>query len=301
MNAMRLETLPLAFAAAALLASASAAAPLGSEKAAMTLIRAYNDRPIPSAGWRRVTLDLWSGERITRSFSIVNIWSDLPDENGLGTLFLLELPTGLSGTSYLLKEERDRARNMEVFLHLPAGLKQVLSVEPSRFGEGLLGSDFGYRDLRWLLPVEGFRFRTTGQVTLIGHKVAVVEVEPTAERRNAVFWGLARLFIGRDPLFLFGADYYILERKTGPERKTGEWRLSKRMRVESLAQIDGQWIATEMTMRGDGERSSKLTLNEVHFASTPRDPSLFVPENLPRIAARVRARETAALLVGRGP
>lgn len=295
MNAMRLETLPLAFAAAAWLASASVAAPLGSEKAAMALIRAYNDRPIPSAGWRRVTLDLWSGERITRSFSIVNIWSDLPDENGLGTLFLLELPAGLRGTSYLLKEERDRARNMEVFLHLPAGLKQVLSVEPSRFGEGLLGSDFGYRDLRWLLPVAGFRFRTTGEVTLIGHKVTVVEVEPTEERRDAVFWGLARLFIGRDPLFLFGADYYV------PESKTGEWRLSKRMRVESLAQIDGQWIATEMTMRGDGERSSKLTLNEVRFASTPRDPSLFVPENLPRIAARVRARETAALLVGRGP
>lgn len=295
MNAMRLETLPLAFAAAAWLASASVAAPLGSEKAAMALIQAYNDRPIPSAGWRRVTLDLWSGERITRSFSIVNIWSDLPDENGLGTLFLLELPAGLRGTSYLLKEERDRARNMEVFLHLPAGLKQVLSVEPSRFGEGLLGSDFGYRDLRWLLPVAGFRFRTTGEVTLIGHKVTVVEVEPTEERRDAVFWGLARLFIGRDPLFLFGADYYV------PESKTGEWRLSKRMRVESLAQIDGQWIATEMTMRGDGERSSKLTLNEVRFASTPRDPSLFVPENLPRIAARVRARETAALLVGRGP
>lgn len=100
MNAMRLETLPLAFAAAALLASASVAAPLGSEKAAMALIRAYSDRPIPSAGWRRVTLDLWSGERTTRSFSIVNIWSDLPDENGLGTLFLLELPAGLSGTSY---------------------------------------------------------------------------------------------------------------------------------------------------------------------------------------------------------
>ena len=100
MNAMRLETLPLAFAAAALLASASVAAPLGSEKAAMALIRAYSNRPIPSAGWRRVTLDLWSGERTTRSFSIVNIWSDLPDENGLGTLFLLELPAGLSGTSY---------------------------------------------------------------------------------------------------------------------------------------------------------------------------------------------------------
>lgn len=251
---------------------------------ALDIIRRYNARPIAEKGWQSVDLDLMSGDIVTKHFGVVNAWLDAGDGT-VNTLFLLQAPQGLRGTNYLLKEPRRQTEHLNVFLHLPVGLKQVITLKQNQLDEGLLGSDFAYRDIRWLLPEEGMRYELAGREILMGYAVSVVDAVPLPEAAEDVLWHSARFYIADSPVFLFGADYF---RGEGASHQ-----LLKQLRVHEITQIDGNWIATRMSMRVDQDRWSRITLNDVSFTAHGYAPEAFLPASLPELGTTLR--ETGAI------
>lgn len=272
----------LTTAAALLLAAAAPVAPAAGPPApapsAERLVHDYNARELGAPGWRRVSLNLVTGGQVTRRFSILHLFAWQGAE--LSSLVVLEAPPGLRGTDYLLIEGSHDAAGMKLFLHLPAGEERVLSITPSRFEEGLLGSDFTYSDLRWLIPTDGFRFRLAGSATLLGRRVWVIDAEPVrAEVRESTVWAVVRYYVATAPDLLLGADYYR-QRQASP---------AKRLRVEAVEQRGRVWTPTRMVMEVSASRSSVLTLGETGFGKGPVGPELFAPEALARNAARLLA------------
>ncbi|HYG81396.1 MAG TPA: outer membrane lipoprotein-sorting protein [Pyrinomonadaceae bacterium] len=257
-------------------------APERDAPSASKLVDDYNARNFGSPGWRRVLLELMTDDTVTRTFTVVNLWRS--DNDAVRTLFLLEEPQGLSGTNYLLQEERDKPPEMQVHLFLPAGERRVLEVAPGNFSEGLLGSDFSYQDVRMQLPVKGYRYSLKGGASLLNEPAWVVEVEPSTDQTREInSWSTAQLYLARNFPFLLGADFY-----GKPENETGPPHLLKQMRVQGLKQIDGVWTATRIAMYGQDKHASVLTLKEAGFNSAEIDSGLFSPKELPGLSERVR-------------
>jgi len=258
--------------AGALLVAASAAPP----PSALELCKTYNARDFGSPGWRRVALELKNDDKVVRTFSILHLWRQEGDE--VRSLVVLESPPGLKGTDYLLIERLRPPIGMELFLHLPAGQRQVLTVKPSRFEQGLLGSDFSYSDLRWRIPTAGYRLTLVGAANLAGRPVWQIAAEPaTPEVRDSTSWAVVHYYLSRESPLLLGADYYR-QRGAPPE---------KRLRVLSFEQRGKVWTPTRMLMEVSRTRSSILTLKGAGFGTGPTQPELFRPEMLPQNADRL--------------
>ncbi len=246
---------------------------------AAQLVQAYNQRNFGLPGWRRVHLQLVTDRQVTQQFTILHLFSRQTGQ--LMSLVVLEAPAGLRGTDYLLIEDPHEPTGMKLFLHLPAGQERPLAVVPSRFEEGLLGSDFAYSDLRWLIPTGGYRLvRQGAPVIIAGRRAWPVEAWVVApEVRESSLWTMVRYYLGDDPPLLLGADFY----------RRGEPAPAKQLRVAALARRDGVWTPTRMVMRAGRDRSSVLTLGESRFGQGPADPGLFVPESLAGNAAHLLA------------
>jgi outer membrane lipoprotein-sorting protein len=263
--------LPLLVAAAALTTAAAAAPP------ALKVVEAYNHRSFGNPGWRRVRLDLKSGAKITRTFVVTNVWRQ--EGSTVRTLFILERPENLAGTNYLLVEKPEDPAGMEVYLHLPAGQRRVLSIQPSHFDEGLLGSDFGYRDLRMQIPTAGFQLRVLGRKRLLGRGAWAVEAVPANPETRAVSsWARSVYYVGETDPVLLGADHF---------QATADRQPAKQMRVQGLRQVDGAWTETLITMTSSGGHSSVLSLLGFRAAMPDLDTALFNPETLPTAAERL--------------
>lgn len=246
-----------------------------------SLLKGYNGRDVGSPGWRRVSLELLNGVEVARSFTVVTLWEGRGDE--VRTLFYLEWPPGLKGTSYLLSE---RGAGALVNIFLPAGERRVLEVAPDDLDEGLLGSDFTYNDMRVLLPPEGYDYRLAGQTILAGRPAWAVDAVPTKpDARRATGWGRARLYLARDFPFLLGADYF--EREGGG---TASVRPLRSMRVEALEQRDEVWTATRIRMYGGEGRASLLTLDDARFKVGEAWGQLLTPESLPTLPEQLGRR-----------
>jgi hypothetical protein len=264
----------------ALLAAALAHAAPGPQPAAdqaRKLIETYNDRSFGNPGWRRVRLDLKNGEEVTRTFIVTNVWQE--EGNLVRTLFVLERPEGLRRTNYLLVEAPQEPAGMKVFLHLPAGNRGVLSIQPSRFDEGLLGSDFGYRDLRMKIPTAGFQLRVLGMQRMLDRNAWAVEAVPAgAETQAVASWKRSVYYLAETDPVLLGADHY----QAATDRKPG-----KQLRVQGIRKIDGAWTETQMTMSSADGRSSVLSLLDFRATVPDLDNAFFDAETLPTVADRL--------------
>jgi outer membrane lipoprotein-sorting protein len=245
------------------------------------LVQAYNKRNLGSPGWRRVSMELITDNRVTSTFVVVNLWRDFQNEER--TLFLLQEPDGLKGTSYLLRENTQSSPEMQVHLFLPAGERKVFEVAHDNFDEGLLGSDFTYNDMRMSLPVKNWRYRITGKTTLVNEPAWVVEAQPVNNSNERTAWSKIRLYLARNFQLLLGADFFAND-----EGKPEEANSSKHMRVQSFKQDNGVWTATRMLMAGSHQRFTVLTLKDARFSTATIDPQIFSPDRLPLIADKIR-------------
>lgn len=253
---------------------AAGPAPARATDAALARVEAYNSRSFGNPGRRHVRLELYSGDVVTRTFEVSNLWRK--DDGITRTLFLLHEPRGLAGTNYLLVEDPSSPAGMEVYLHLPAGERKVLTVRPGSFDEGLLGSDFGYRDLRLQLPVAGWKYSVVGKDRLLGRPVLVLEAvseDPASPRRT-------RYYLSENPALLLGIDH--LEAVPG-----GAPQVVRRMRVGGLSQVAGAWTETRMVMTAGEGHSSVLTLEGFEPSYGQALAEMFTPAALPSLAERL--------------
>ena len=250
---------------------------------AVETVRAYNARPFGSPGWRRIKLELRSRGIVTRTFDILHLWRRQADE--IRSLVLLEGPVNLRGTNYLLVENaRKPEAGMSLSLFLPSGKRRVLTIKPSRFDEGLLGSDFSYSDLQWMIPIPEANLRAAGTARMSGRTVQVIDGRP-ADRETSS-WVRIRFYIARDPLILLGADYF---REGVPEP-------FKRLRIERFKQVGGVWTPTRMVMSLARNRSSRLDLEEVGFGNARYRDDFFNQENLPGYGDRLLSGQSVVEL-----
>jgi len=252
------------------------------EMTAAQIVAAVNARDVGSTGWRRVRIDLIDNGVTTRTFAVVNVWRRTTSAE-VRTLFHLEEPPGLAGTSYLEVEHPGEGTEFGVFLNLPTSRERVLTIAPENLGDGLLGSDFGYSDLRMLLPSASYR--VTGWTTMLGHDAVILEATP-ADRAH-VPWTRARYYI--DPLisFVLGVDTFT---------ETAV----KRMRVETLENRDGVWTASRMTMTSARGRLTQIRLLGAMFRVGGVAASIFEPGGLPHAGARIASMTAGRQPSGRG-
>jgi hypothetical protein len=246
--------------AAALLLAWSAASAAQNE--AGRVVGVVNGRDLGSTGWRRVRIDIINDRAVVRTFIVVNVWRRSGGE--VRTLFHLEQPPGLAGTSYLEIERTAAASALEVFLNLPTSRGRVLTIAPENLGDGLLGSDFGYNDLRMLLPAEA-SYRFAGRTTMLGRVAVILEATPNAGA--PLPWTRARFFVDPSIGFVLGAD-------------TARGRELKRMRVDRLACREGVWTAEQMTMTSAPGRSTRITLLAAAFHIDGASEALFEEREL---------------------
>lgn len=235
---------------------------------ATDLVHSYNLRKTGSPAWRRVSVLLRSAGSVTRTYTISNFWRTRGDISR--TLFFLEEPEGLRGTRYLQIENPSAVQELSVYLYLPAGRHQVLTIAPGSHEQGLLGSDFSYSDLRFRLPVHDCAYRFLGG-ELLGHwPVWKVEAVRSGEDLS---WRRAILYFSQDRPFLLGADYY-------GGRDAGPRILLKSMRVEKFRDVGSVRTAVCMTMSTRGGNRTTIVLQDIRFGATSVPEGWLVPSSL---------------------
>jgi hypothetical protein len=173
---------------------------------------------------------------------------------------------------------------MQVHLHLPAGEGRVLEIAPRLHDDGLLGSDFGYRDLLWRLPERGFAWTRAGEAKALGQTVVLLDAVPQApELAGGLAWARIRYHVAEAARMVMGIDYF----------RAGEAAPAKTVRVEAMEQRDGVWTPTRMVASRGGGNSSVLTLQGARFHLPALPAGHFAPEFLPRFAAALRGGGTS--------
>jgi hypothetical protein len=239
-----------------------------------------------------VRLELQSDGVTTRSFEIVHAWSE--SGGGVSSIVLLDAPETLRGTSYLWFEDERRPMGLSIFLRLPAGTRRVLAIEPSRFDEGLLGSDFSYFDLLWRIPTAGRRLTNIGDTQVDGTPADTVESRPASTAAaSSTPWASIEYAFARDSRLLIGAAYFPSQ---GGRRATAP---SKTLRVSGWAARDGVWSPSTMVMSGSGGQRSVLTLLSLQPRTARLRSDLFETSTLSSIADRLEAGTPAAALLER--
>lgn len=225
---------------------------------------------------RRVRLDLQNGTETTRSFEVLHAWRE--SEHAVTSLVLLESPREFRGTSYLWAEDDTLPTGLAIFLRLPLGKRRVLTIEPGRFDEGLLGSDFAYTDLLWRVPTTGRRLRLVGDAPASASAEWSVESEPdTPLAQQTMAWRRILYHFSRDTGLLIGAEYY--------DRAAADGRApEKTLRVAGWRQRDGVWTPSVMDMSRAAGRRSRLSLTSVKHHVRTLDASLFTPAALGTVA-----------------
>lgn len=255
-------------------------------------VSAFNSRALGSPGVRRVRLELQSNGATTRSFEIVHAWSE--SHGAVSSIVLLDAPETLRGTSYLWFEDQRRANGLSIFLRLPAGARRVLAIEPSRFDEGLLGSDFSYLDLLWRIPTTGRQAQNLGEKSIDGTPADAVDSRPasTASASSSP-WASIEYYFARDSHLLIGAAYFP------PEGGGRAKAPAKTLRVSGWSAHDGVWSPTSMVMSGTGGQRSVLTLLSLQPRTARLRSDLFETSTLGSIADRLEAGAPAASLLER--
>lgn len=247
-------------------------APAVSDAGGLTSV--YNGRRIGSTGRRELELQLKSGATVTRRFGVTHLWRQ--DGAETRSLVFLESPVELRGTSYLWVEGATIPNGVQIFLRLPAGKRRVLTITPSGFDEGLLGSDFAYSDLLWHIPTSGRRVRDAGGARLDGMDVRVVESEAATDAA-ATRWKRIRYFLAPDGRALHGAEYYDALHQDARRPP------SRRLRAyDWMDRGGGVWAPSRMVMSTADNHSSELILRAVRTNIPGVERGLFEP---PRLAA----------------
>jgi hypothetical protein len=145
-------------------------------------------------------------------------------------------------------------------------------------GLSALGSDFSCEDLRWILPLDEYVFRTLGRVDIDGHPGFRVEMRPATERlQSELGFQVAIGWIRADEWIVVRSDYY-----------DAEGRLFKTFRAERVERVQGIWTVLESTMVNHRiDHRSRAVVDSVEYRLDPQpDASLFQPEGLARVSRR---------------
>jgi len=168
------------------------------------------------------------------------------DEGDYSLMFFLS-PADVEDTGFLTYDYDDMDRDDDQWLYLPA-LKKTKRIAAGDKSGSFMGSDFKYSDMS-SRPLDRYDFKLMKEDEIDGQKVWQVEAVPkTEEEIDRTGYTKSVSFVRQDN------DMVI--------RSVGWLKKGKRLRymeVNSLDQVDGIWVATELTMT---TKKGKATLHK---------------------------------------
>jgi hypothetical protein len=167
-------------------------------------------------------------------------------EDELQLLFFLS-PADLEDTGFLTYDYDESGKDDDQWLYLPA-LKKTKRIASSDRSGSFMGSDFSYADLT-SRDLDQYDYTLMKETEVGGFKVWQIESIPrTKQEIRETGYTRSILFVRQ--------DNYVVVRSVGWLKRAG--RL-KYMEVETLEQIDGFWIGTEVHMT---TKKGKKTLHK---------------------------------------
>jgi hypothetical protein len=109
-------------------------------------------RYIGMTGIRRVQIDVFTGSVPILSYVIDHFWRTVEDE--IQSIFHLQKPPGISGTSVLMREYA-RPQKTQVWIKLSTA-RSTIEVDARRLSQRVLGTDFSYEDLQFWFPFTAY-------------------------------------------------------------------------------------------------------------------------------------------------
>jgi len=227
----------------------------------MELVDARDDGDNGTQDMEMVLIDKRGNQRIRK----LRAFSRDEGEDEYSILFFLS-PADIKDTGFLTYDYDEPERDDDQWLYLPA-LNKTKRIASSDKSGSFMGSDFSYADMTDR-PLDHYQYTLMKEAEVAGRTVWQIEAVPVTEReKDETGYIKSVLFVRK--------DNYVVVRSVNWVKK------GKRLKyfdVKKLEQIDGIWVATEMTMT---TKKGKKTLHKtVLRARNVRfnqnlDPDLF--------------------------
>jgi hypothetical protein len=185
-------------------------------------------------------------------------------------LFFLS-PADVKDTGFLTYDYDEPLRDDDQWLYLPA-LNRTKRIASSDKSGSFMGSDFSYADMTDR-PLDHYQFTLMKETEVAGQPAWQIEAVPITEHeKDETGYTKSVLFVRK--------DNYVVVRSVAWVKK------GKRLKyfdVKKLEQIDGIWIATDMTMTTKKGKQilhkTLLSAKNVRF-NQDLDPDLFTVRQL---------------------
>jgi hypothetical protein len=180
-------------------------------------------------------------------------------------LMFFTTPADVKDTSFMTWSY-DNGQTDDKWIYLPA-MRRIRRITSDGNNDSFMGSDFTYEDMTLRHP-ELDRHQVVGEEQIQGDTYLIVESTP---RDSVQEYSVTRSWI--DP------DTFVGIRK---EFINSSGKVVRRLSVESIKQVDGFWVITDMTMENLIKKSStRIQMKEVSFNSGLND-SFFSERQMQR-------------------
>ncbi|HWJ90211.1 MAG TPA: outer membrane lipoprotein-sorting protein [Flavisolibacter sp.] len=233
-------------------------------------ITIINARQIGATCFREVTMTIGKlGQSVlnpSRKLTIRTVRNT--EDNDSMTLFCACDPIMFRGITFLMHEKKGRLSPLDIHLFIPYGLALVRKVDEDRRGEGLLGSDFGYEDLRTWQNLEGLNWELKNFDVGTFY---VYEAEWVAgQTPSSIEWHRQRVWISKTDLTIIKVEYF---KNYGTEA----FRV---LMIPEYKFVDGILIPARMQMQ-NFHSAHETTISLVHaWHGRPVDRDMFQPQKL---------------------
>ena len=221
-------------------------------RAIMEKVDARDDGDNQTSNIEMILVDKRGKKRIRRLRSLTKD----KGEDTYSMMFFLS-PADVQDTGFLTYDYDDPERDDDQWLYLPA-LKKTKRIASSGKSGSFMGSDISYADLT-KRPLEKYDYTLLKEAEIDGHPVWIIQAVPNDEDEIKETGYLKSIqFIRKDNHVLIRSKIWL---------KKG--RRNKYMEVKELAQIDGIWVPTLMTMttkKGDQtQHKTILRTSDIQF------------------------------------
>ena len=208
-------------------------------------MRAVDDRDDGDDGisdLEMILIDRRGNERVRK---IKSYSKDIGDDDY--SLMFFRSPADVKDTGFLTYDYEDEERDDDQWLYLPA-LKKTKRIATGDKSGSFMGSDFSYADMTDR-PLSAYRYRILEESEVRGEPVWVIESTPLTEKeKDETGYTKSIVFVRQDNFVVVRSKNWV---KKGQRHKY--------LDVQKLEQVDGIWVATEMTMT---TKKGKKTLSK---------------------------------------
>ncbi len=261
----RLPALALALALPMALCAAATSAEPPTGRQIMEWVDERDDGDHGISDMRMVLVDKRGNERVRELRSLSR---DVGEDEQTIMFFLA--PADVKDTGFLTYDYDDPDRDDDQWLYLPA-LKKTKRIAGGDKSGSFMGSDFTYADLA-SRPLDRYQYTLMKETDVAGVPVWQVESIPNEKESDETGYTKSIVFVRQDNHMVIRSVNWV---KKGKKLKYFE--------VKKLEQIDGIWVATELTMTTRKGKATvhrtRLEMSNVRF-DQDHDEQLFTVRQL---------------------